>query len=199
MNLGELDMRDNYVKLTEIPVFWTLSITSMEWLMYEAKRESLDLDDINYTEVDNECDKCLDLQKNKDAYINIMNDTTSAMYRLQFVVIRSRNHCRRKILALIKDLVKRQIMIYLGNIKNQPAMMDDISDEFQLAEQYRLEYVINDIYKKLLDELQIKESKHSEDIRNLILVYILYTIIEVFKSFGDELFAKCMEGYRLNM
>lgn len=194
---------NNYVGLLTCPTFWTLAIGSIEYLMWETKREKnlnkVRFDDLDFTSIDDYIDEVVDI-KNNDTYLDIINDTVSPWYRLQFTFTRSRKHSRRKILSTIRDVVIGVVKSYLidnkRSITGQACIPSEIGST-KLDKEFTLDYIVELAYVKLLNELVIPESNHEGIVKNILSKYILCVCTSSILKFGCDNFNEWVAQHNL--
>lgn len=197
--MNDLDF-SKYVDLLKCPTFWTLAIGTMEYLLYEHNMKKIKFDKIDTTYIDEYIDEVVDVTDNEYAYLNIINETTSPFYRLQFVFMRSKNHSRRKVLSTVRDIVIDLIKLYLTDkkydISGQTCIPSDL-ERCKLDTEFTLDYVIEFAYEKFMNDMSIPKSKYSDTIRNILSTYILCVCVEIIYGFGEAYFAEWLEQHNL--
>lgn len=173
---------EGLIKLTNLETFWVLCINQCEYLKYEHKLDKLPFDDINYSEIESLVDAVVGLPKNKYGYVTIMADTISRFFKIQFVLIRNRTHCRREVLSAMREIILNTIEEHVTDgISNQPGLPSEVTVDSKVDEKYTVPYIVESIYKKLLKELQIEKSEQEGMLKDMIKTYIVYTFEEVVK------------------
>lgn len=168
--------------------FWT-SFVGEVYAFSKLEDTSLDINSVDFQDAELAFDKVVDFENNKYAYLNIMNDTTSSLYKVQFVFMKSKSHSRRKILSALNDIVKSIIIKYIKEdgvkLGNQAQLMEDFTKNPQDAyidDNFTVKYIVNLVYTKLLEELYITKSKKESTVMYGIQVYILCAVIIVLRS-----------------
>lgn len=178
---------EGLIKLTNLETFWVLCINQCEYLMYEYKLDKLPFDDINYSEIESLVDVVVGLPKNKYGYVTIMADTTSRFFKIQFVLIRNRTHCRREVLSAMREIILDTIQSHVAEgINDQPGLPSEVTANCKVDEKYTVTYIVESIYKKLLQKLQIEKSEQEGMLKDMIKTYIVYIFEEVVKCVDSK-------------
>lgn len=180
-------------ELLEHSTFWTAFISEIDAYMLANDVTTISLDKIDFSESEKAFDDVVDMATNKNAYLDIMNDTTSAIYKVQFIYMKSKSHSRRKILSVVKDCVKNVVMKYINRddyiLNGQTCVLSDFvksSQDSYVNDDFTSMYVIDLCYKNVLSELCIVKSKKESTLLLGIKMYILYAVIVILKSLSDN-------------
>ncbi len=180
--------------------FWTSFIGEI-YAFSKLEDALLDINSIDFQDAELAFDKVVDFENNKYAYLNIMNDTTSSFYKVQFVFMKSKSHSRRKILSTLNDIVKLVITKYIKEdgvtLGNQTQLLEDFTKTPQDAyvnDDFTIKHIVNLVYTKLLEELYITKSKKESTVVYGIQVYILCAVITILRSL-NELATKYHDDY----
>lgn len=180
-------------ELLEKRTFWTAFISEIDAYMLANDVTTMSLDKIDFSESEKAFDDIVGIATNKHAYLDIMNDTTSSIYKVQFIYMKSKTHSRRKILSVINDSVKFIIMKYINRdeyiLNGQTCVLSDFVKSSQTSyinDDFTSKYVIDLVYTKVLSELCIVKSKKESTLLLGIKMYILYAVIAILKSLSDS-------------